>query len=55
MDPVSLLYYALICAVLSFIAPSLRTSTVRLAVGAVVGMAAAGVLPFVQQALSTGY
>ncbi|WP_161635614.1 hypothetical protein [Actibacterium mucosum] len=55
MDPISLIYYALICAALSFLAPSMRTSTVRLAVGALVGMAAAGVLPVLQQAVSSGY
>lgn len=55
MDPISLVYYAVICAVLSVVAPSMSTSTIRLAVGAVVGMAAAGGLPLVQSMLSAGY
>ena len=45
MDPVTITYYALVCAVLSLFAPRLGGSIPRLFVGALVGMLAAGVLP----------
>ena len=45
MDPVALAFYAVVCGVLSLAAPSLGGRVMRLAVGAVVGVVAASVLP----------
>lgn len=45
MDPVALLYYATICAVLSGFAPRIDTLGPRLLLGAAIGVAAAGSLP----------
>lgn len=49
MDPVSLVYYAAVCALLGAYAPKLGGGPVRFVIGAVVGVAAAAVLPFVRQ------
>lgn len=54
MDVINLVYYAAICAVLSYFAPRLRTALTRLAVGAVVGLVAAGVLPLIRQLADLG-
>ncbi|WP_168161494.1 hypothetical protein [Oceanicola sp. S124] len=51
MDPVNLVYYAVICAGLSGLSPRLRTLPLRLAVGALVGLVAAGLLPQITSAL----
>lgn len=48
MDPLTLIYYALVCSVLSAFAPRLPTLPVRLAIGAAVGVIAAVLLPFVR-------
>lgn len=48
MDPIAVFYYAMICAALSWAAPSLSRSVHRLALGAVVGVAAAACLPLVR-------
>ncbi|MDJ0639768.1 MAG: hypothetical protein QNJ20_13090 [Paracoccaceae bacterium] len=45
MDPVALVFYAVVCGVLSLAAPTLGGRVPRLAVGAVVGVVAASVLP----------
>jgi hypothetical protein len=45
MDPITLAYYALICASLGAAAPHLRGIAFRLAFGAAVGIAAAASLP----------
>jgi hypothetical protein len=56
MDPVSLAYYAAVCGALALAAPWLGRLPVRLAAGAVVGLAAAGALPLLQVWLgSAGY
>lgn len=47
MDPVALVFYAIVCGVLSLFAPSLGGRVSRLAVGAGVGVVAAAVLPLV--------
>ncbi|MDD9717844.1 MULTISPECIES: hypothetical protein [Dinoroseobacter] len=48
MDPVSLAFYALVCAVLSLFAPRLGGRAARLVVGALVGVLAAAVLPLLR-------
>ena len=45
MEPISLVFYAAVCGVLSTLAPSLGGLIPRFAVGAVVGIAAAALLP----------
>ena len=45
MDPISLAFYAVVCGLLSLFAPSLGGRMPRLAIGAVVGVVAATVLP----------
>ena len=47
MDPISLVFYAIVCGLLSLVAPNLGGMVPRLAVGAVVGVAAATALPYV--------
>lgn len=51
MDPVTLAFYAVICGVLSVAAPSMGGMMPRLAVGAVVGLAAASILPLIKSIL----
>ncbi|WGW04065.1 hypothetical protein [Tropicibacter oceani] len=48
MDPVSLGFYATVCGLLGLAGPRLGTAPVRLAVGALVGIAAVAILPLVQ-------
>ena len=48
MEPISIAFYAAVCGTLSGLAPSLGGLTARLAVGAVVGVIAATVLPFLR-------
>lgn len=45
MDPIALVFYAVICGLLSLFAPSLGGMLPRLALGAVVGIVAAALLP----------
>ena len=54
MEPVSLAFYATVCGILSVVAPRLGGFVPRLLTGAVVGIAAALVLPFIRGML-TGY
>ena len=54
MEPISLAFYAVVCGVLSFFAPNLGGAVPRMAVGAIVGIAAAAVLPFVR-GMMVGY
>lgn len=51
MDPVTMTYYAAVCAALGLGAGSLRSSVLRVALGVVVGLAAAALLPSVRGAL----
>ena len=51
MEPISLIFYAVVCGLLSLFAPSLGGAMPRMAIGAVVGIAAAGTLPFLQGAV----
>ncbi|NNE81875.1 MAG: hypothetical protein HKN18_16525 [Silicimonas sp.] len=48
MEPISLAFYAAVCGLLSLVAPNLGGMVPRLAVGAVVGIVAASVLPFIR-------
>ncbi|MBC7283916.1 hypothetical protein [Hoeflea sp.] len=48
IDATAIVWYAAICGALSAFAPSFGGRGLRLAVGAVVGVAAATVLPFVR-------
>lgn len=48
MEPISLVFYAVVCGLLSVFAPSLGGTVPRMAVGAVVGVLAATALPMVR-------
>lgn len=48
MDVVALGFYALVCGVLSWAGPRLGTPIMRFAIGAVVGIVAASLLPSVR-------
>jgi hypothetical protein len=48
MDPTVIIYYAIVCAGLSIVAPSLGRISARLLVGAGVGVAAALLLPVIR-------
>ncbi len=47
MEPVSLLFYAVVCGLLSLVAPKLGAMVPRFAIGAVVGAGSAATLPSV--------
>jgi len=51
MEPISIVFYAVICGLLSVFAPSLGGMVPRLAVGAVVGVVAAVILPVLRGAM----
>ncbi|MCA8884890.1 MAG: hypothetical protein KDA50_14250 [Rhodobacteraceae bacterium] len=51
MDLISTTYYAVICAVLSLVAPAIGGVLPRVLAGVVVGMAAAASLPWVKSLL----
>lgn len=51
MDPIAIAFYAVICGCLSAVAPNLGGMPIRLAIGAVVGVIAALVLPMVKGVL----
>ena len=48
MEPISLVFYAVVCGTLSLIAPNFGGALPRMAIGAVVGVIAAICLPFIQ-------
>ena len=48
MDITALVFYALICGVLSLAGPRLGTPLIRFGIGALVGVVAAAVLPSVR-------
>ncbi|SNR32831.1 hypothetical protein [Puniceibacterium sediminis] len=50
MDPITLTFYATVCACLSAVAPRVPRLPVRLAIGALVGLVAATLLPFLRAA-----
>jgi hypothetical protein len=45
MDPVTITFYAIVCALLGLAGPSLGRPLVRLGIGATVGLGAAALLP----------
>lgn len=51
MDIVALAFYALVCGALSIAAPQFGSPSKRMAVGAVVGIVAAAVLPIIRTAI----
>ena len=51
MDPLTLAFYAIVCGLLSAVAPRMPKLAVRLIVGAVAGIVAAGLLPAIRGAL----
>jgi len=52
MDPVTVGYYAIICATLGAAAPRMGRLSVRLVLGAVVGLIAAAALPWLRMTVS---
>jgi hypothetical protein len=48
MDPVTLVFYAIICGALALFSPAFPTAIYRLLAGAVVGLGAASLLPFIR-------
>ena len=52
MDVTALVFYACICALLSFASPALGTPLRRLAIGAAVGLLAAALLPILRATLA---
>lgn len=50
MDVLSLVFYALICGLLAVFAPNLGSRAMRMGVGAVIGIAAAAILPVLRGA-----
>lgn len=54
IDTVAIAWYAAICGTLSALAPSLGGRLIRIAIGAVVGICAATVLPFLKN-MMVGY
>ena len=55
MEPISLIFYAVVCGVLSLFAPNFGGRIPRLVVGGVVGVIAAIVLPILKGAMAAGY
>ncbi len=51
MDVTALIFYAIICGLLSLAAPTVNKPTLRVAIGALVGIAAAIVLPILRTTL----
>lgn len=51
MDPIAIVFYAVICGTLSAFAPQFGGMAPRLAIGAAVGIAAAIVLPLIKGAM----
>ena len=54
MDVTALVFYAAICGLLSLASPRLGRPFVRLAIGAVVGLAAAALLPILRSTFGLG-
>ncbi len=48
MDPIALVFYAIVCGILGVAAPNLGAPLVRLGIGAVVGIVASIVLPVIK-------
>ena len=50
MDPVTLIYYAAICGTLGYAAPAIDAPHLRVGLGVLVGLGAAGLLPVLRGA-----
>ncbi|MEM9230104.1 MAG: hypothetical protein AAGB10_10900 [Pseudomonadota bacterium] len=48
MDPFALIFYAAVCGLLGYFAPTLGRAPARVIIGAIVGIAASAVLPIVR-------
>lgn len=48
MDPITLTFYAVVCGLLGLAGPHLGRPTIRLGIGAVIGLIAAGALPTIR-------
>lgn len=55
MDPISMLFYAIVCGCLGWAGPKLGAPLVRLGIGAGVGVVAATVLPLVRDLMGAAY
>lgn len=57
MDPVSISFYAAVCGLLGLAGPKLGAAPIRLGIGAVVGVVAVSILPWVKGmlGLAAGY
>jgi hypothetical protein len=51
MDPISITFYAVICGILSMVAPNLGGTISRLGIGAIVGILAATILPIIRSTM----
>jgi hypothetical protein len=49
MDPVSMVFYAVVCGGLAAAAPSFQSRPARLVVGTITGIIAAGLLPLLRR------
>lgn len=52
MDITALVFYGIVCGLLSWAGPVLGTPAVRAAVGVAVGIGAAGVLPYIRMMMN---
>ena len=53
MDPVTMIFYGLVCGVLGALAPNLGGRNIRIAIGAAVGAVSAILLPAIRSAIGT--
>ncbi|GAA2823962.1 hypothetical protein EDC40_105167 [Aminobacter aminovorans] len=51
MDPVTMVFYAVVCGGLAAAAPSFQSRAARLALGTITGIVAASLLPLLRRAL----
>jgi len=51
MDILALLFYGIVCGILSWVSPKVGDAPVRVAIGVAVGIGAAGLLPSVRAML----
>ncbi|WP_238366380.1 hypothetical protein [Mesobacterium pallidum] len=48
MDPIAIVYYLAVCAALTVYSPRIKSTGLRMGIGAGVGMVAAGALPYLK-------
>ena len=51
IDPINLVFYAAVCGVLAAVAPQGKSRIIRAVFGALVGIFASGILPFLKSLL----